>query len=133
MISITGLPIDLATKSELLEKLNLANERLLNRDSLLWGKAAESETQNRLGWIDLPRKSHQLLPKFDAIAALRRNNLINRIVLCGMGGSSLAPEVIAASNLESEIPLMILDSTDPADLLPILESDLSKTLFIIHI
>ena len=130
MISITGLPIDLATKSELLEKLNLANERLLNRDSLLWGKAAESETQNRLGWIDLPRKSHQLLPKFDAIAALRRNNLINRIVLCGMGGSSLAPEVIAASNLESEIPLMILDSTDPADLLPILESDLSKTLFI---
>ena len=83
-----------------------------------------------MGWIDLPRKSTQLLPKFDAIAALRRKNSINRIVLCGMGGSSLAPEVIAASNLESELPLIILDSTDPADLLPILESDLSSTLFI---
>ena len=47
-----------------------------------------------------------------------------------MGGSSLAPEVIAASNLESELPLTIIDSTDPADLLPILNSDLSTTLFI---
>ena len=130
MISITGLPIDSAAKSPLLEKLNLANERLLNRDFLLWGKAAENEALNRLGWIDLPTKSTQLLPKFDAIAALRRKNSINRIVLCGMGGSSLAPEVIAASNLESELPLIILDSTDPADLLPILESDLSYTLFI---
>ena len=130
MISITGLPIDSAAESDLLEQLNIVNERLLNRDSLLWGKAAESEAQNRLGWIDLPRKSTQLLPKFDAIAALRRKNSINRIVLCGMGGSSLAPEVIAASNLESELPLIILDSTDPADLLPILESDLTYTLFI---
>ena len=130
MISISGLPIDSAAKSVLLEKLNLANERLLNRDSLLWGKAAENEVLNRLGWIDLPEKSTQLLPKFDAIAALRRKNSIDRIVLCGMGGSSLAPEVIAASNLESELPLIILDSTDPADLLPILESDLSRTLFI---
>jgi glucose-6-phosphate isomerase len=130
VISISGLPIDSAAKSVLLEKLNLANERLLNRDSLLWGKAAENEVLNRLGWIDLPEKSTQLLPKFDAIAALRRKNSIDRIVLCGMGGSSLAPEVIAASNLESELPLIILDSTDPADLLPILESDLSRTLFI---
>ncbi len=130
MISITGLPIDSASKSTLLEKLNLANERLLNRDSLLWGKSAENEVLNRLGWIDLPTKSNHLLPKFDAIAALRRKNSIDRIVLCGMGGSSLAPEVIAASNLEAELPLIILDSTDPADLLPILESDLSHTLFI---
>jgi glucose-6-phosphate isomerase len=130
VISITGLPIESAAESDLLKKLNLANERLLNRDSLLWGTAAESEAQNRLGWIDLPRKSTQLLPKFDAIAALRRKNSINRIVLCGMGGSSLAPEVIAASNLESELPLIIIDSTDPADLLPILESDLTYTLFI---
>lgn len=130
MISITGLPIDLAAKSTLLEKLNLANERLLNRDSLLWGKSAENEVLNRLGWIDLPTKSNHLLPKFDAIAALRRKNSIARILLCGMGGSSLAPEVIAASDLETELPLIILDSTDPADLLPILESDLSHTLFI---
>ena len=109
MISISGLPIDSAAKSVLLEKLNLANERLLNRDSLLWGKAAENEVLNRLGWIDLPEKSTQLLPKFDAIAGLRRKNSIDRIVLSGMGGSSLAPEVIAASNLESELPLIILD------------------------
>ena len=81
MISITGLPIDSAAESDLLEKLNVVNERLLNRDSLLWGKAAESEALNRLGWIDLPKKSTQLLPKFDAIAALRRKNSINRIVL----------------------------------------------------
>jgi glucose-6-phosphate isomerase len=130
VISLSGLPIGSAINSPLLEKLNLANERLLNRDSLLWGESAETEAVNRLGWIELHTKSTQLLPKFDAIAALRRKNSINRIVLCGMGGSSLAPEVIAASNLESELPLIILDSTDPADLIPILESDLSKTLFV---
>ena len=130
MISITGLPIDSARNSALLEKLNSANQRLQSHDVLLWGKAAEQEASNRLGWIDLPTKSNQLLPKFDAIAALRRKNSINRIFLCGMGGSSLAPEVISASNLESELPLIIMDSTDPADLLPILESDLSSTLFI---
>lgn len=101
MISISGSPIDLAKNSGLLEKLNLANQRLQNRDALLWGQGAKAEALNRLGWIDLPTKSTQLLPKFDAIAALRRKNSINRIVLCGMGGSSLAPEVIAASNLES--------------------------------
>ncbi len=130
MISVSGSPIDSAMNSGLLEKLNLANQRLQNRDALLWGQGAKAEALNRLGWIDLPTKSTQLLPKFDAIAALRRKNSINRIVLCGMGGSSLAPEVIAASNLESELPLIIIDSTDPADLLPILNSDLSTTLFI---
>ena len=131
MISISGSLIDSAMNSGLLEKLNLANQRLQNRDVLLWGHEAKAEALNRLGWIDLPTKSTQLLPKFDAIAALRRKNSINQIVLCGMGGSSLAPEVIAASNLESELPLIIIDSTDPADLLPILHSDLSTTLFIL--
>lgn len=130
MISISGSPIDLAMNNRLLEKLNLANQRLQNHDALLWGKAAEKEALNRLGWIDLPARSLQLLSKFDAIAAVRRKNSIIRIVLCGMGGSSLAPEVIAASNLETELPLIIIDSTDPTDLFPILDSDLSRTLFI---
>ena len=128
MISISGLPIDSAAKSVLLEKLNLANERLLNRDSLLWGKAAENEALNRLGWIDLPRKSTQLLPKFDAIAALRRKNSINRIVLCGMGGSSLAPEVIAATYGKK---LTVLDSTDPAQILNAVPKELAKSIIVI--
>jgi len=117
--------------SGLLEKLNLANQRLQNRDALLWGQEAKAEALNRLGWIDLPSKSLQLLTRFDALAAIRRKNLISRVILCGMGGSSLAPEVIAASELETELPLIIIDSTDPADLLPILLSDLSTTLFIL--
>jgi len=117
--------------SDLLEKLNLANQRLQNRDALLWGQEAKAEALNRLGWIDLPSKSLQLLTRFDALAAIRRKNLISRVILCGMGGSSLAPEVIAASELETELPLIIIDSTDPADLLPILLSDLSTTLFIL--
>ena len=130
MISLSGLPIDSVINSPLLEKLNFANERLKKQDAMLWGKSAEKEALNRLGWIELPSRSLQLLSKFDAIAALRRKNSISRIVLCGMGGSSLAPEVIAASHLESEVPLFIVDSTDPVDLFPILDSDLSQTLFI---
>jgi glucose-6-phosphate isomerase len=108
--SFPAVGISRNCSSTLLEKLNLANERLLNRDSLLWGQSAENEVLNRLGWIDLPTKSNHLLPKFDAIAALRRKNSIDRIVLCGMGGSSLAPEVIAQSYQKN---LFILDSTDP--------------------
>ena len=99
MISLSGLPIDSVVNSPLLEKLNFANERLKKQDAMLWGKSAEKEALNRLGWIELPSRSLQLLSKFDAIAALRRKNSISRIVLCGMGGSSLAPEVIAASHL----------------------------------
>ena len=66
---------------------------LAEKDPTLWGKDAEAEAEVRLGWVDTFRRSRDLLPR---LAELRRELAgLDHIVLAGMGGSSLAPEVIA--------------------------------------
>ena len=96
------------------------------KDSSLW--PLEQETINRLGWIDLPTKSRALLPELDALSAWTRSNGLTEIVLCGMGGSSLAPEVIASTYKKS---LTILDSTDPVQVNNSVTSDLNKSVIVI--
>jgi len=89
------------------------------QDPALWGPDAESEAAIRLGWTEAVAISRPLVPE---IERLRRELLargVDRVVLCGMGGSSLAPEVIAATygvhaSTPSSAGLTILDSTDPA-------------------
>ena len=81
--------------SVLYKKIAAVNPRLAAKDSTIWGAAAEAEASVRLNWIDAPESSRELLPQLDAISAKFRNH--TRVVLCGMGGSSLAPEVIAAT------------------------------------
>ncbi len=82
------------------------------------------------GWIDAPRAS---LAQWDTLtrfaAEVRRDGLM-RVVVCGMGGSSLAPLVLAAS-FESQ-SLSVLDSTDPGAVLAVARApDLERTLFLI--
>jgi len=102
------------------------NRRLTNKDATLWGEAAAMEAANRLNWIDLPHSSRELLPELDALHARFRN--FTRVVLCGMGGSSLAPEVIA-STFGKE--LFVLDSTDPNYVSSALVGDLTTTVIIV--
>ena len=81
------------------------------QDPALWGPEAESEAAIRLGWTEAVAISRPLV---EPILKLRAEFLragVDRFVLCGMGGSSLAPEVIAATY---GVDLTILDSTDPA-------------------
>ena len=59
----------------------------------LGDEAAAAEAAVRLNWIDLPESSRDLLPQLDALSAKHRDKTTN--ILCGMGGSSLGPEVIA--------------------------------------
>jgi len=84
--------------------------RIFEHDATLWGPDAASEASIRLGWVDLPETSQVLIGE---IAALR-DDLVGRglthVVLCGMGGSSLAPEVICAA---ANVPLTVLDSSHP--------------------
>ena len=96
------------------------------KDSNLW--PLEQETVNRLGWIDLPTKSRALLPELDALSAWTRSNGLTEVVLCGMGGSSLAPEVIASTYKKS---LTILDSTDPVQVNNSVPSDLNKAVIVV--
>lgn len=85
---------------------------------------------DRPGWLDAPRAS---LAEWDALvrfaAEVRRDGL-TRVVVCGMGGSSLAPAVIAAS--VGHTGLVVLDSTDPAAVRAVERGGaLAETLFLI--
>ena len=103
-----------------------ASQRLIEKDASLWGQDAQAEAIERLNWLDLPRSSRALLPELDAISARFRN--FTHVVLCGMGGSSLAPEVIAASYKKE---IFILDSTDPDYINHALSGNLDLTVVIV--
>lgn len=115
-------------KSHSLDELTKASLALARKDSGLWGKDAESSARERLGWIELPERSRELLPTLDALAAWSRSAKRNRFVLSGMGGSSLAPEVIASIYGRE---LTLLDSTHPEDVRQVLDMDPEDTIFII--
>ncbi|MCW2600058.1 MAG: phosphoglucose isomerase [Frankiales bacterium] len=102
--------------------------RLLAHDATLWGPDAESEASIRLGWLDAVTVSRQLLPPLLALYDALRGEGLDQVVLCGMGGSSLAPEVICRS---AGVPLTVLDSTHPDQVRSALEGDLSRTVVVV--
>jgi glucose-6-phosphate isomerase len=112
--------------SDLYKKIATVNPKLAAKDSTIWGAAAQAEASIRLNWIDAPESSRDLLPQLDAISAKFRN--YTRVVLCGMGGSSLAPEVIAATYRKE---LFVLDSTDPVYIHHALAGDLRQTVVVV--
>jgi len=102
--------------------------QLAQKDPSLWGEEAATEAAIRLNWIDLPTASRDLLPELDSLSAWARSNNLTNIILCGMGGSSLAPEVIAKHYKKN---LTVLDSTDPAQVFAALPGDLSTTVVVV--
>ena len=102
--------------------------RITTLDATLWGPAAEDEASKRLGWTEAVAVSEGLV---DDILALRddlREKGVTHIVLGGMGGSSLAPEVIANTY---GVALTVLDSTDPAQVRAALDDRLAQTAVVI--
>ncbi len=89
-------------------------------DPTLWGPAAEAEAAQRLGWVDAVSVSRPLVAQITALRAELVAKGVTRVVLAGMGGSSLAPEVIAQT---AGVPLVILDSTAPGQVLAALDGD----------
>lgn len=124
MIKLTGFK----QGRGLWEKLDKVTIRLANCDPTIWGESAAKEAAIRLNWINLPDKSRELLPQLDALSAWSREFGHEVFILCGMGGSSLAPEVMAQVYKKE---LTILDSTDPAHIKRVLDQDLSKSCIII--
>ena len=118
--------LDSSKKLELIKELNKISLRISAKDYTIWGENTEAKT--RMGWVDLPAKSRELLPQLDALSAWARSKNLTEIVLCGMGGSSLAPEVIAATYGKR---LTILDSTDPAQILNAVPKELAKSVIVI--
>jgi glucose-6-phosphate isomerase len=79
-------------------------------DPALWGPAAESEAAKRLGWTEAVAVSRPLVARVHELREQLLAKGVNHFVLAGMGGSSLAPEVITNT---AGVELTILDSTDP--------------------
>ena len=127
MISIKGTSLSKIDRSSTQYRaLQAFHERLKQKDSAIWGPDAQAEASIRLNWIDLPESSRELLPQFDALAAKHRDK--SSVILCGMGGSSLGPEVIAQTFSKK---LFVLDSTDPDYVAHALTTDLSKSVVVV--
>ncbi|MFX4287213.1 glucose-6-phosphate isomerase [Janibacter sp. G349] len=97
------------------------------QDASLWGPAAEEEAAKRLSWVGLGRTSRHLVGEISALRDRLREQGVDRVVLCGMGGSSLAPEVICAT---AGVPLVVLDSSHP-DVVRGAVTDLERTVVVV--
>ena len=106
-------------------------EQLWGRDASLWTGGDES---NWLAWLGIVTEEQGKLDELKAFAAEVKAAGFQHALLLGMGGSSLAPEVLKATFARvPEFPaLHVLDSTDPAQLLAFeAKLDLAETLFIV--
>ena len=108
------------------KRLQDAHQQIAKKDINTWGKAASAEAATRLNWIDLPDSSLLLKPLVDEL--VERFGYERRLILCGMGGSSLAPEVLSKTFKKN---IFIVDSTDPHHLNHCLSHDLSDSLIIV--
>jgi len=127
MIKLSGHAISKIDRSDARYRALIeVHSRLAKKDPTIWGAAAQIEAAVRLNWIDLPESSRELLPALDALYAKHRDK--STVILCGMGGSSLGPEVIAQSFKKK---LFILDSTDPNYVAHALNFDLAKTVVVV--
>lgn len=129
MVNLTGPALSKFDEASLVAKdLNSIAKSLAQKDSTLWGEAAKPEAAVRLNWLDLPKSSRELLPELDALSAWARAKNLTHFILCGMGGSSLAPEVMAKTYKKN---LTILDTTDPGQIQAGIPTTLVNTLVIV--
>ncbi len=94
----------------------------------------QNEITNRLGWLTVTDEMREALPRLNALADSLRADGVTHVVLMGMGGSSLAPEVLRATFgvKDGQPDLLVLDSTDPATILAVEQQiDLPHTVFIV--
>src|SRR5205807_2060372 len=105
--------------------------RLWARDASLWTGADEA---NWLGWMGITEDELAHRERFDQIVADVKAGGFTHVLLLGMGGSSLCPEVLKLSfgKIEGFPELHVLDSTDPAQIRATEKKvDLPRTLFIV--
>ncbi|MFW6774853.1 glucose-6-phosphate isomerase [Nocardioides sp. CPCC 205120] len=111
---------------------DLAGDRVASRiaagDATLWGPDAEEEAGKRLGWVDLTETSRPLVAQIEALRDELAQAGVTRVVLCGMGGSSLAPEVVCGA---AGVELGVLDSSDPDYVRGFLTDRLEQTVVVV--
>ena len=110
--------------------------RIWGQDGTLWADDPEiaQAIEERMGWLDLPASMRVEVLRLKALALEVQAAGIERIVLLGMGGSSLAPEVMDAvlGGAPGHPRLTVLDSTDPSQIRRVAqEGPLSRALFVV--
>jgi transaldolase/glucose-6-phosphate isomerase len=129
-----SLPDALATavSSSLAEwRAEEKGRRLWARDASLWTGTDESRW---LGWLGITNGQLAHLQRLRAITAVALNAGYSDVLLLGMGGSSLGPEVIRSTfgRIDGFPNLHVLDSTDPAQVKTFERRiDLRNTLFVV--
>ncbi len=92
--------------------------RVWKHDPTLWTNdpKEQAEVQIRLGWLDSPHKARALIPAYKEFADEIVEAGFQRVLVLGMGGSSLTAEVLsslmAGAKIDAPYSLAILDSTD---------------------
>jgi transaldolase / glucose-6-phosphate isomerase len=112
--------------------------RIWKQDPTLWAKdeAGKVEVVIRMGWLDSTIKAREKMKEYHAFAKEVHKAKIDRMLVLGMGGSSLTAEVfsslLAAAKIDAPLSLAILDSTDPAQVaLAAQDYPPDKTLYIV--
>ncbi|QWF84398.1 glucose-6-phosphate isomerase [Amycolatopsis sp. CA-230715] len=132
----TGVGVELVDAAlegkaaELVTKLveDGAASKLAAQDPTLWGSDAESEASIRLSWTTLHKSSRPLIGEIEALRTELQAEGVDRVVLAGMGGSSLAPEVITGTD---QVALTVLDTTDAGQVEDALAGDLDRTVIVV--
>jgi len=100
---------------------------LASQDATLWGPEATAGATARLGWLDAVARSRPLVDEVVQLRESLRAEGVDRVLLCGTGGSVLAPEVVCA---RAGVPLDVLDTTDPGQVRAAL-TELSRTVVVV--
>ncbi|MGZ8432976.1 MAG: bifunctional transaldolase/phosoglucose isomerase [Candidatus Binatia bacterium] len=109
-------------------------KRIWEKDHKVWSKDVQPELTDRLGWLELPETMATEVAALSAFADKAKADGMKHVVLLGMGGSSLAPEVFQETfgNAPGYPKLRVLDSTHPAAVQTVEAGiDLAHTVFLV--
>jgi glucose-6-phosphate isomerase len=107
--------------------------RIWNHDPTVWA-SGEDDPAQRLGWLDLPQRMPDEIDRLHRFARSVVSQGVRKVVLLGMGGSSLAPEVWATTfgTVDGYPSLEVADSTHPDDVRALTDAlDLSRTMWLV--
>ncbi len=107
---------------------DLVASRITGLDATLWGADAEAEAEKRLGWTEAISIARPLVADILALRDRLHDDGVTHVVLAGMGGSSLAPEVITRTQ---GAHLTVLDSTAPGQVLSALADRLTESVLVV--
>ncbi len=141
-ISLRGTGENLGKQAEFVRELakSHAASRIWNKDASLWStnEADVKSINNRLGWLHSIQLMRQHVADITAFVNEIKDAGISDVVVLGMGGSSLAPDmfrtVFDAGNpaISGNLMLHVLDTTDPTTLSNLLKRiDPCRTLYVV--